>query len=107
MLSDKQAEIESHNIIGECTQWEYRECKICGRKPHSLYRMYDTYGILYYIGITMRQSHRMHEHQRAKWWWHLITDIKVEHFPDRETALKAEELAIRSEKPEYNVVHNE
>jgi hypothetical protein len=72
----------------------------------SLYRFYDGAGTLLYVGITAKGRGRWHQHKGDKEWWALVADAKVEHFPDRETALDAEAQAIRSERPVYNVAHN-
>lgn len=73
---------------------------------HALYRFYDRTSQLLYIGITRDPSSRWSQHRGDKPWWLEVRRIEIESLPDRATALKAERLAIQSEMPRYNVVHN-
>lgn len=74
-------------------------------KPTSLYRFYDQDERLLYVGVTSVPRWDG-GHRRDKAWWEEVAVAKVEHFPERTTALTAERYAIQHEKPEYNVVHN-
>jgi len=74
--------------------------------PTTLYRFYDADDRLLYVGITERGPQRWKEHRKSKGWWTKVVRISTEHFPTRVQALKAEERAIRQEKPAYNVIHN-
>ena len=76
-------------------------------KPHALYRFYDRTDVLLYIGITADLAARLQSHRRDKPWWTSVANIKVEHYPSRKTALKAEAEAIQTERPLYNDQHNE
>jgi predicted GIY-YIG superfamily endonuclease len=73
---------------------------------HALYRFFGQGGQLLYIGITRDPSSRWGQHRGDKPWWFEVQRIEIESLPDRASALKAERLAIQSEKPRYNVVHN-
>lgn len=75
-------------------------------RPHVLYRFYDVTGSLLYVGITVSLWNRLPNHQATKAWYGDIVTIKVEHFPDRDTARAAETEAIRAERPRHNVHHN-
>lgn len=73
--------------------------------PTSLYRFSDDAGRLLYVGITGRGRERFHRHEQDKPWWHLVTLIEIEHYDDRLSALAAEERAIRTEHPAFNLEH--
>jgi predicted GIY-YIG superfamily endonuclease len=75
-------------------------------QPHALYRFFDKYGDLLYIGITMDLPARMGNHRREKPWWTDAAVIEIEHYDNRAAALEAERIAIKVETPRYNVVHN-
>ena len=76
------------------------------RKPQTLYRMYNADDQLLYVGITQQQVVRFHQHAREKLWWPEVTQIWVEHYPDRPSVIEAERLAIQTERPRYNIVGN-
>lgn len=76
-------------------------------QPHFLYRWYDeNSGRLLYVGITNDLERRTGEHAKEKPWMRDGVRAEVETFPDRRSALGAEERAIFRENPVYNVVHN-
>lgn len=75
-------------------------------KRQTLYRMYDEAGALLYIGITQQQAGRFHQHSRDKSWWDEVTQIRVQHYPDRAAVEAAEMAAIAAECPRYNIVGN-
>lgn len=70
-----------------------------------LYRLYSKEGRLIYIGISNAWHHRMQEHRRSQPWWDEVEHVFTISFPDRRSALVAEEAAIKSERPAYNIVH--
>jgi hypothetical protein len=70
----------------------------------SVYRLYDRYGILLYVGVTSRNLTRQHEHAAGKAWWEHVYAQTFEHMPDRDTALDVEAKAIGRELPVFNVV---
>lgn len=76
------------------------------QRPHALYRFYDARQQLLYVGITAALPTRLGNHDDQKPWWTEVVDIKVEHFPGRESVLAAEKAAIIAECPLYNVQHN-
>jgi predicted GIY-YIG superfamily endonuclease len=75
-------------------------------RPHALYRFYDRHGTLLYVGLTLDPSARWATHSKEKPWWLKVTDIRIEHFPDRESVEAAEKRAIRAENPRHNVTHS-
>lgn len=72
----------------------------------ALYRHFSKDGELLYIGITSRIPTRLKEHSKHSHWWDQIETVKIEHYPCRESVLKAETDAIISENPKFNVRHN-
>jgi hypothetical protein len=72
----------------------------------SLYRMRDLNGRLLYVGITGVGPTRFSAHRHDKAWWHLVSSIDIEHFASRAEAVLAEQVAIREEKPRYNITYN-
>ncbi len=69
----------------------------------TLYRVYDTNKDLLYVGISGNPARRLEEHQAHKTWWHDATIVLLCHYPTRVAAAEAEQAAIRSENPVYNV----
>jgi predicted GIY-YIG superfamily endonuclease len=72
----------------------------------SLYRHYDSNGILLYIGVSLSQLRRLQEHSRNSSWFDTVATIKVEYFETRNLALQAEQAAIILEKPLHNKAHS-
>lgn len=72
----------------------------------SLYRFFDSSGVLLYVGITCNLPGRMRNHGRKKPWWHDVTLVTVEHFSDKFAAAAAEKIAITNESPLHNWAHN-
>jgi predicted GIY-YIG superfamily endonuclease len=69
----------------------------------TLYRFYAADDSLLYVGITHRVEGRFSVHKKEKP-WDQIARVTLEHFPSRDEALRAESLAIQSEKPQWNIV---
>lgn len=76
-------------------------------RPHALYRFFDGTRELLYIGITLNPGSRWKQHAAHKPWWHEVTNITVEPFPNRESVLAAERTAIGKERPRYNIALNQ
>lgn len=74
--------------------------------PTSVYKYYDEYGILIYVGITSRGAKRQSEHNKDKSWWAHVASQTVEHFDSRHVALDHEESLILSHEPPFNTQHN-
>jgi predicted DNA-binding transcriptional regulator AlpA len=68
-----------------------------------LYRHFDASGALLYVGISLSAIQRLGDHAKAAHWFWSIVRVEITAYPDRETALKAERIAIRNEKPLYNI----
>ncbi len=71
----------------------------------TLYRYYDSVGVLLYIGESLSAVSRLSQH-KTKPWWQEITNIKMEHYSSKENVKKAEREAIETENPKYNVQFN-
>lgn len=76
------------------------------RRPHALYRFWDSSDVLLYIGITMNPGERWKQHRAEKPWWFEVAKVTVENYPDRKSVLDAERDAIIAEGPKYNIVYN-
>lgn len=74
--------------------------------PTHLYRYFDTDGRLLYIGVSASAIRRLLEHASGKAWAAMVSKVDVQTYPTRQDALAAEEAAIKSEKPQFNIVHN-
>lgn len=72
-----------------------------------LYRVFDSFGELLYVGATINPNWRFSKHASAQPWWDDADTIKLERYPSRQELCNAEIVAIRSENPRYNVVHAE
>jgi predicted GIY-YIG superfamily endonuclease len=70
-----------------------------------LYRHYDKHNNLLYVGISVNALRRLKQHKKKRW-YSQIAKVTLETYPTRNKALQAEEKAIKSEKPYWNVIHN-
>ena len=71
-----------------------------------MYRHFDKNGKLLYVGVSYTTFERLMQHRAASDWFDRIVRIEIERFPTREAALWAEEIAIKEEKPLFNVGHS-
>lgn len=67
-----------------------------------LYRCWDVYGHLIYVGITDDVERRKREHAKDKHWWPDVAKVTVMAFPRRIEALWAEWAVITTCSPTYN-----
>lgn len=74
--------------------------------PTSVYRYYDRFGVLIYVGITNQATGRNQQHNRDKEWWPFVASQEVDHYADRITALALERSLIGTFQPPFNTVHN-
>lgn len=72
-----------------------------------LYRYFDKDDNLLYVGISSNYQARAASHAKFSKWSHLASYVRLEHFPNRQSVLDAEKFAIISEKPIYNIIHNQ
>ena len=73
------------------------------RRPHVVYRFYNSEGHLLYVGISVSALHRVASHKVVQRWWGDVTRIDLAHYPNWKTARDAERAAIRDESPRYNI----
>lgn len=73
--------------------------------PTSVYTYYDSAGEVLYVGVTARGHQRAQQHERTKPWWPLVASSSVEHFPDRDSALREERRLIHYWRPPHNTQH--
>jgi hypothetical protein len=71
----------------------------------ALYRFFGADDQLLYVGITDRLGERWSTHMRTKPWWPKVRRQTSEWYDTRTAAADAERLAIREERPLYNVAH--
>lgn len=72
----------------------------------ALYRHYDAEGVLLYVGIAECEKRRRVEHSKYSRWFGMVSKTEVVELPSRRLAECEEKLAIKIEKPLYNIVHN-
>jgi hypothetical protein len=70
----------------------------------AVYRFFDAANVLLYIGSAERFLKRRSAHSRAGWWPRVARE-EVQRFTTLAEAHAAEVVAIRSERPVYNVTH--
>jgi hypothetical protein len=78
---------------------------LAGGEMHQLYRYRDQHRRLLYVGISYSAVKRAAEHRKSAHWYWSASSIEMENFPDKRTAELAERVAIRIEKPLFNVAH--
>lgn len=76
-------------------------------EPNVLYRFFAADDTLLYIGITKDLGKRLRSHNRSKDWFREVAYIRLEHFDSRTEAEQAEILAIRAERPAWNIIYRE
>ncbi|MDN5929502.1 MAG: DUF2637 domain-containing protein [Pseudonocardia sp.] len=68
-----------------------------------VYRLYGDTDQLLYVGIADIPATRLGDHRRTKTWWSEVVRAEVEAYRTRAEALAVEALAIRTERPVYNI----
>ena len=71
-----------------------------------VYRYYDAYGVLIYVGVTKRGAARNAEHNESKAWWRFAARQEVDHYDSDEEARRNERAAIIESRPPFNKQHN-
>lgn len=72
----------------------------------ALYRHFNAKGQLLYVGISDCLSARDKHHVHTSHWHDLVTYTETQWCLSREHALDLERVAIRHERPKYNVAHS-
>lgn len=113
-----KAEAPLYNISGAYQRARVRPGLIHGEKipakhwradtprdelPCVLYRVFAAGGVLLYVGVTVNYWARMAAHQRSSPWWHRAYTITIKRYARLAVGSAAEAVAIREEKPQYNV----
>lgn len=75
-------------------------------RPQALYRFFDQAGELLYVGISANPAGRWDQHRHDKPWWSEVATVGIQEFPSRPAVEDAERVAIRSERPRYNLTHH-
>jgi hypothetical protein len=87
---------------------KWRSFTACGIEPTCfLYRHYDAAGDLLYVGMSLHVWSRQMAHLQKAAWANSIYQIVIEPFGSREELIEAEAIAIKTEYPRYNKVHND
>lgn len=91
-------------------QWSWtshvdRNFKRNGPEKYDLYRVYSEKDLLY-VGQSNDWPRRMGEHKRSSSWLDQATQITITRYESKAELNYAEKLAIRSEGPLFNIVHN-
>ncbi|MFM9649854.1 MULTISPECIES: GIY-YIG nuclease family protein [Streptomyces] len=68
----------------------------------AVYRFFDKTGRLLYVGIAYDPAERWKYHAAKTRWWKDAVDNTIEWYDTRAEAERAEEVALRYEKPIYN-----
>lgn len=72
----------------------------------ALYRHYNSDSQLLYVGISLSAASRFIQHKQMSLWADDAVRMETEYFYNRKDALSAEKLAIKTEKPLNNIIHN-
>lgn len=70
--------------------------------PHYVYRAFDSYGHLLYVGCTVNVKQRMSAHGSQSKWFRFAETIAVNDYPSRSEARKVEAHAIATEGSYFN-----
>jgi hypothetical protein len=68
----------------------------------TLYRHFDSNGVLLYVRITAYWQRRLQQHECCSTWIDIVTRVEMERFATRREAQIAETQAIQTEKPLHN-----
>lgn len=77
-----------------------RNAQFAGRT--AVYRLFDKYDCLLYVGIARWPDQRWNQHKRDKLWWHYVARKEVAWYETRREAMIVEETAEREESPRYS-----
>jgi len=69
----------------------------------AVYRLFAVDDTLLYVGVGREFGVRWERHAKTQPWWPHVDHQTVQWYPGREDALAAEDQAIKSERPVYNI----
>ena len=72
-------------------------------KACKLYRHYDSTGALLYVGVALCPVMRNETHRRQAPWFAEVSSISIENIPTIQAAKLAENAAVLTERPKYNI----
>lgn len=70
-----------------------------------VYRIFDAWGDLLYVGCTENYPRRLSQHRHSAEWYEEMAYRKLKYYSSREYAEAVEARAIWMLQPEYNVTH--
>lgn len=70
--------------------------------PAWVYRVYDVWGRLIYVGATLDLPSRLNSHRTNAWWARQVGSVKATVHPTKGEARRVEAAAIAEEKPRWN-----
>jgi predicted GIY-YIG superfamily endonuclease len=73
-------------------------------KITSVYKLYNKYDELLYVGISLSAITRLSQHKADKEWYSEISRVDIEHYETEEQARDVEGILIKELNPRYNVV---
>lgn len=73
--------------------------------PTTLYRAFDSEGVLLYVGIAVDWGRRWSQHRERSHWYGQVTRVELEQHSTRSGAREAERQAVEDEKPIHNIEH--
>jgi predicted GIY-YIG superfamily endonuclease len=73
------------------------------RRTTAVYRMFNSAGVLLYVGASSDPGRRFNEHSNKKDWWSSVSTVALEHYATRQAALDAEQRAIVAERPLHSM----
>lgn len=76
-------------------------------EPHYVYRHYNAAGELLYVGCTVDPRARATSHGQGSWWIGQSASFRLTIYPNRLHALRVERHTIRTERPLWNVRHQD
>jgi predicted GIY-YIG superfamily endonuclease len=68
-----------------------------------LYRLYDSAGVLLYVGVTGNLATRLASHAKTQKWWPEVSKRELVWYDQRREAEAAERSTIAQEQPLWNV----
>lgn len=69
----------------------------------AVYKLYDTFGDLIYVGITIDPETRFKKHSYDKWWWPTVHRTEIEWTLSFRIAEHVESQLIETHQPKHNV----